>query len=137
MSNKAYAKEWLTFAYKNLLTAQHLYDVEHFTDIIIIDLQQALEKTLKALLAYENVKIPKSHYLDELSSLTGLISLTDNELALLERTTDYYKDDRYPNPNYTLPTREETSITLEFTIELFDKVCLKLNIPKEELLNVD
>ena len=137
MANRVYAKEWLTFAYKNLLTAQHLYDVEHFTDIIIIDLQQALEKTLKALLAYQNLKIPKSHYLDELSSLTELISFTDDDLTLLERTTDFYKDDRYPNPNYTLPTLEETSLTLEFTNELFDKVCLKLNISKEELLNVE
>ena len=46
MQNKEYAKEWLRFAYRNLYTARRLYDVDHFTDIIVVDLQQSIEKVL-------------------------------------------------------------------------------------------
>jgi hypothetical protein len=44
MANKTYAQEWLTFAIKNLDTAKLLYDVNHYEDIIGVELQQTLEK---------------------------------------------------------------------------------------------
>lgn len=51
MGNQVYALEWLQFASCNLITAQHLFEVNHFTDIIVIDAQQAIEKTLKSIIA--------------------------------------------------------------------------------------
>lgn len=136
MPNSVYAKEWLQFAYRNLYTAVHLYEVNHFTDIIVIDLQQALEKMLKATLAYDNKKIPKSHFLDELASLSGRVTFNDDELLILEKTTDYYREDRYPNPNYALPTRQETKEILDFTMILFDRICETLKISKESIVHV-
>ena len=136
MPNSVYAKEWLQFAYRNLYTAVHLYEVNHFTDIIVIDLQQALEKMLKATLAYDNIKIPKSYFLDELASLSGRVTFNDDELLILEKTTDYYREDRYPNPNYALPTRQETKEILDFTMILFDRICETLKISKESIVHV-
>ncbi len=66
MANKTYAQEWLVFAFKNLHTAKLLYDVNHYKDIIGVELQQALEKLLKAVFANENIKIPKDHDLVKL-----------------------------------------------------------------------
>lgn len=136
MGNKVYALEWLQFALRNLITAQHLFEVNHFTDIIVIDAQQAIEKTLKSIIAYENRKITKTHNLDELASLiTDKILFDDSEIKLLEKITDYYREDRYPNPNYTLPSYEETKEILDFAQKLFDDVCQKLNIDKHEIFN--
>lgn len=136
MGNKIYALEWLRFASRSLITAIHLFEVNHFTDIIVVDAQQAIEKILKALLAYENRKITRTHNLDELASLiTDKILFDDHEIRLLEKITDYYREDRYPNPNYTLPTQEETKEILDFAQKLFDDVCKKLNIDKNEILN--
>lgn len=130
MPNEVYAQEWLSFAYRNLLTAIRLDEVDHFTDIIVIEAEQAIEKMLKALLAYENKKIPKSHFLDELASLTDMIVFDDEEMSLLEKATDYYREDRYPNPRYTLPSREETRQILDYARTLFERVCELTNISK-------
>ena len=127
MSNRVYAKEWIGFANKNLITAKKLYEIDHFTDIIGIELQQTLEKLLKSLLAFENKKIPKSHKLVEIVELTN-IELTEEEKFLLEIATSYYKVDRYPNPNYFLPSKDEIEKVLKFTEGLFEKICKSLEI---------
>jgi len=44
MANTVYAKEWLTFAKKNFDTAKLLFEVNHYEDIIGVELQQVLEK---------------------------------------------------------------------------------------------
>ena len=44
-----------------------------------------------------------------------------------------YKEDRYPNPNYSLPSREEIGKVLEFTEELFNNVCKLLNISIKDI----
>ena len=73
MANKEYAKEWLSFAKKNLDTAKLLYNASHYTDIIGVELQQALEKILKAKFAYDNKPIIKSHKLLEIiANIDGL-----------------------------------------------------------------
>ena len=134
MANKPYALEWLQFSYRNLVTAQYLFEVNHYTDIIVINLQQALEKMLKALLANENKKISKTHNLDELASLVvDNIVFDEYEMELLEKTTDYYREDRYPNPTYSLPTQEETKEILEFSNSLFSKICNLVDVSIKDI----
>ena len=53
MSNKSYALEWFVIAQRNLETAQLLHQANHYTDVIAIDLHQALEKGLKAILCFQ------------------------------------------------------------------------------------
>ena len=135
MANKIYAQEWLTFAIKNLNTAILLFDANHYEDIIGIELQQALEKTLKAILANNNTKIPKDHDLVKLYFMVeDYIRIEEDETVYLRLATDYYKEDKYPNPNYCLPSREEIKEILDFTEKLFDKVCKILDIDKDKLV---
>lgn len=132
--NKKSATEWLTIAYHDLTSAIILYNANHYTDSIGNDLQQSMEKSLKALLAFQNSKIPKSHNLLEVYEYAKeKILITDEEQILLARGTTYLKEDRYPNPNYSLPSREEIKEVLDFTQKLFDDICNKLNIEKNEL----
>jgi HEPN domain-containing protein len=132
MPNKIYAQEWIEFAYKNLKTAQMLYEVNHYEDIIGIELQQALEKSLKSILAFYNISIPKTHKLLEIIEYIDGLKFAHKEKILLEIATSYYKVDRYPNPNYFLPSKEEIKEVLDFAQDLFDKVCSILDIEKSE-----
>ena len=134
MANKPYAQEWLSFAKRNLDTAKLLYNVNHYTDIIGCELQQALEKTLKAILAYNNTKIPKEHDLVKVYFLVeNFFNFTDKELLLLKMATNYYKNERYPTPHFSLPPKEEIKEVLDFTCEVFDTVCATLQIKHKEL----
>ena len=131
--NKTASLEWVTIAFHDLKSAQILYQVEHYTDSIGSDLQQSIEKLLKSLLASKNAKIPKTHDLYEIFDLIDTINLTEYELELLDTATLYLKEDRYPNPNYTLPSREEIKEILDFTEELFENVCNILEIEMEHI----
>jgi len=131
--NKTSAIQWLKIAYHDLQSAIILYEANHYTDSIGNDLQQAIEKILKSLFAFKNQKIPKTHNLYELYDAVDDIKLEDYELDYLDMATEYLKDDRYPNPNYFLPPKEEIKEVLDFTNDLMGKVCKILNIDKKEL----
>ena len=49
MPNRTYALEWLTLAKRNLENAQLLFDENHYTDIIAIEIHHSIEKTLKSI----------------------------------------------------------------------------------------
>ncbi|MGM0623943.1 MAG: HEPN domain-containing protein [Campylobacterota bacterium] len=121
--NKTAAKEWLTIAYHDLTAAQILFEADHFTDSIGNDLQQSLEKILKSILAYQNKKIIKSHDLVEIYYYVNDFIDCESEMELLARATEYLKEDRYPNPNYFLPSKDEIKDVLEFTHKLYNQVC--------------
>ncbi len=132
--NKTASKEWLRIAQHDLLSAQILFDANHFTDSIGNDLQQALEKMLKSLLAYRNAKIPKSHDLLELYEyVADDIELKEKDLRYLALATEYFKEERYPNPNYFLPPKEEIAEVLAFTKQLFITICDQLEIDPTKL----
>ena len=131
--NKTASIEWLRIAYHDLKSAEILYEANHYTDTIGCDLQQAIEKILQSLLAYKNLKIPKSHDLYEIYDIIDNITLEEFEIEILEIATEYFKEDRYPNPNYCLPLRDEIKEVLDFTEELFNKICDILNIDKSEV----
>lgn len=134
MANKTYAIEWLLFSIKNLHTAKLLFDAKHYEDIIGIELQQSLEKLLKSIFANENIKIPKDHDLVKLYyTIEKFLNLKEDEVIYLRIATDYYKEDRYANPNYSLPLRDEIKEVLDFTEQFFDEICEMLDIDKEEL----
>ena len=63
MPNKPYAIEWLDISRRNLETAILLFNHNHYTDVIAIDIHQTLEKAFKAVYAFYGVSIPKSHLL--------------------------------------------------------------------------
>ena len=126
--NKTAAEEWLTIAYHDLESARILYEANHYTDSIGNDLQQALEKILKALIAYKNEKIPKTHDLYEIYVSIEELKLEESQIVALETATEYFKEDRYPNPNYSLPSREEIKTVLDIASGLFTQICDRLGI---------
>jgi HEPN domain-containing protein len=134
--NKTASLEWITIAFHDLKSAQILYEANHYTDSIGSDLQQSIEKLLKSILASKNNKIPKTHDLYEVYDLIDEINLLESELKLLDKATLYLKEDRYPNPEYCLPSREEIKEVLDFTEKLFENVCKILDVNIKEVKNL-
>lgn len=135
MSNRTLAKEWLVKAYHDLSSAEVLYNANHFTDTIGFDLQQSIEKSLKSLLAFNNTKIKKTHDLTEISALiVDYLQFKDSEIDLLDIATEYCLHSRYPAGNTELPSRKEIKEVLDFTKNLLERVCQKLEIDKQEVM---
>jgi HEPN domain-containing protein len=131
--NEASATQWLERAWHNLSTAQLLYNADHYTDIIAVELHYCCEKSLKAFLAYENKRILKTHDLVDIYDLVkDYINLKD-DLDLLEQISTYHIAQTYPPFNRVLPSKEDIMVTLKFSQNLFEDVCNKLNIDKESL----
>jgi HEPN domain-containing protein len=130
--NSMSAKEWLTKSWHNLSTAALLYGVNHYTDIIAVELHYSIEKTLKSFLAYENQKIPKTHDLLENYTLVDEFITIENKV-ILSIATKYHIEESYPCFNRSLPQREEVKEILDFAQKLFDNVCGKLGINKNEI----
>src|SRR6056297_3098663 len=103
MPNKTYALEWLELAKKNLDTADFLYKNDHYTDIIAVELQQSLEKMMKACYAFHNQKIPRIHeVIALLDYCNNYIAIDDEYFELCEIASEYYKDNRSPSPQYSV-----------------------------------
>ncbi len=126
--NKAASIEWLTVAYHDFKSAQILFEANHYTDSIGNDLQQSIEKILKSVLASKNKKIPKTHDLYEIYNMLDEVQLLEHEINLLDMATEYFKEDRYPNPHYCLPANEEIGEVLNFTEDLLENICKILEI---------
>jgi len=134
MANKTYAIEWLVKSRHDLEGAKLLCSSNHYTDTIGYVLHQSLEKMLKSILAYENKSILKTHNLVELYELlSDHISLDEEKIYLLSIATTYQTHQRYPVVQKKLPDAEEILQVLEFSQELFENVCLSLNIDKKQV----
>ena len=133
--NKPSAIEWLKKVYHDLRSAQILYDANHYTDSIGVDLHYAIEKSFKTFLAYENKKIPKTHDLHLLrNEILDYISFDFEDIKIINIATDYHIEESYPQYDRQLPSKKEIKEVLDFTEELFEKVCKVLDIKKEELV---
>ena len=132
--NKSSAKEWLIKSWHHFSSGRVLFTANHYTDSIGIDLHYSVEIMLKSLLAYENKKIPKTHDLIEISKLIrNYISFDDNEIDLLIIISEYHILESYPAFNRPLPKREEIKKVMNFTQELFNRVCEILKIDMVEV----
>ena len=132
--NRQSAKEWLNKGWHHLSSGKILYEANHYTDTIAVDLHYAIEVILKSFFAYENKKIIKTDNLIELSAhLVDKISFNKDELKLMEIITTYHIRGSYPTRDRRMPPKEEIKEVLEFAKGLFDRVCETLEIDKSEV----
>ena len=135
MANKPYAVEWLTKAHHDLEGARLLVNAGHYTDTISYVLHQSLEKILKAILAYDNKPILKTHNLVELYELlSDKIELDDEKVYLLSIATTYQTKQRYPVAHKKLPPEDEIKEVLSFSEMFFKLVVKTLDIPENEIV---
>jgi HEPN domain-containing protein len=124
MPNRVLANEWLESGKKHLDVAEILFKNGHYTDIVGIELQQSIERVLKAVLAYNNLSIARTH------DLTILLEAVKNEIEFdndtreqCEIATDYFVDNRYPvRGNNFLPTDKEIEEVIETAEYIYKNV---------------
>ena len=128
MPNKTYSLEWLDRSKRNLDTALLLFNHNHYTDVIAIDIHQTLEKAFKAVYAYYGMSIPKTHSLlllfEFVKTKIKFKGVTIDDILII---SDYYEADRYPGPKYFLPSIEEITQNLDLTKRIFDSIGQHIN----------
>jgi len=94
-----------------------------YTDVIAIDIRQTVEKSFKALYAFEGVKIPRTHSLDILFSYADKkVHFTGVEIKDITVISDYYEAERYPGPKCFHPNRSEINHALEVAQSIYQQI---------------
>jgi len=130
------ASEWLKASYGDLVVTRKIVDDEFVTHMTAFHSQQSVEKSLKAILEFNNINVPKKHDVQMLKDLVDKYIHIDNE-DILDDLNSLYIDSRYPSSFGLLPngkpTLEDAKEFYEFAMDTFDRVCRLLEINQEEV----
>ena len=100
-------EEWLRRAKSNLARAKQPKPKESFWEDVCFDVQQAVEKAVKAVLIHREIDFPKTHDIGE------LLTLVDQAGEKIPRAfwkaddlTQYAVETRYPGPAEPVTRKE-------------------------------
>lgn len=94
------AQQWLSRAKGNLARAKQAKPAEAFWEDLCFDAQQAVEKAVKAVLAFHRIDFPKTHDIGELLTLANQSGHQIPEMMWkADDLTDYAVATRYPGPS--------------------------------------
>ena len=135
MYNHSMAIEWIKASAIDLKVIQEIVDNESLTSMTAFHSQQSIEKSLKAILEYNNQDVPKIHHIKKLFKLVEKYIEITVDIDLVMKMDSLYIDSRYPGemgllPNGT-PTLEDAKEFYEFALEISDKVYNILKIEKD------
>jgi len=118
------AKEWLESAKLDLESIKYIIEVEYLTSIVAFHAQQSIEKSFKAIIVYQNKKVPKQHDLLRLKHLIDIDIDIDEDI--LDTLNMLYIDSRYPSDlgllPYGKPTIEDAKIFYNLALTVFSKI---------------
>ena len=124
MPDVSHAKEWIKFAERDYAVALHLSETFHPlpTENICYSCQQSVEKSMKAILAYNEDDIPKTHDIELLHELcqkhTDKINL---DISITRTLTRFATKSRYPDSVFEF-TSKDTELGLKYAELILDKV---------------
>jgi HEPN domain-containing protein len=105
---KRSTREWLNAAEDDLATIKSLIENPDLTNIIAFHAQQAIEKTLKAIIEEYEIGFIKTHNIQTLSLIISeKIPVTINEY-IVEQLDRMYIDARYPGDFGLMPFGKPT-----------------------------
>jgi len=135
--NRSMAIEWLKSAKIDLDTIACIISDEHLTPSVAFHSQQACEKSLKAILEYYKLEVPKIHSLNKLSKLIEKYITIDNT-EIIDILDTLYIETRYPGLLGLLPdgkpTVDDAKEFYAFARYIFETTCDYLNISINDLL---
>lgn len=119
---KQTTREWLNAAGDDLKTIESLLDNSLLTNIIAFHAQQAIEKSLKAIIEEKSIVFIKTHNLQTLfMKLEELIQFSVNE-RIISELDRLYVDARYPGDMglmpYGKPTLDEAEIYFQEALKI-------------------
>lgn len=127
---KKETKVWVAYAEENHHAAQLLLD-NHLYNACLQNIQQAIEKYLKAILIEHSVNLLKTHSVrdlsNELKKINVLIELTEDEIDLID---SIYIPSKYPAfsvlPEYS-PSAEDCAKFMELSNKIQSFINKQLN----------
>ncbi len=129
------SQEWIKAARLDIANIVYIIEDEDLSSVVAFHSQQAIEKSLKALLTAKNINFRKIHSIEKLLNLAqGYLSIENYDLVDL--LDSLYIESRYPGDMellpYGKPTLEDAREFYDFTNKLFTRVCtlLKIDIHK-------
>lgn len=99
MKNESDVKEWIRYADMDVISANHLNEIQYPKpmEIICYHCQQAAEKMLKALILAYDGELQKTHDLSLLADeLSECVTFSENILNSADALTPYAVKIRYP-----------------------------------------
>ena len=110
------AKKWIERVEYDIQTADAMLETGRYIYAVFM-CQQSLEKSVKAIIAFNGNEVLPMHNLRRLLEVSGLISKFDEEkLKRIDYLSQYYINARYKEDIKEL----SKGITKEFTIEIID-----------------
>ncbi len=116
-------KKWLERVEYDIQTAEAMLDTGRYIYAVFM-CQQALEKSLKAIIAHKNAEVLPIHNLRRLLEASGLINnINEEELVKIDFLSQYYINARYKEDIAEL----SRGMTKEFSAEMiiFTKEMIK------------
>ena len=119
-------KEWLARANDDLETIKEIIDNPELTNIAAFHAQQAIEKSLKAVIEEFKTGFIKIHNLEKLFALTNNYLQIEINLDLVKKLDALYIDSRYPSElgilPYGKPTVEDAAEFSEFAKRVVSEI---------------
>jgi HEPN domain-containing protein len=122
------ALQWLTKANNDIVTAKQTLLLEDGpTDTVCFHAQQAVEKTLKALLTFNKISFPRIHDLLRLLELTlEIFPELEKMRTELAEISNYAVEVRYPD-DWFEPSRDDAIQALNIAEKIVNLVKQKIN----------
>jgi HEPN domain-containing protein len=134
---KVTTHEWLTFAQKDLVNCERILDDAFLTNIVAFHAQQAIEKSLKAIIEEYELGFIRTHDLIRLSAIVRPHITFDLDEDMIATINEVYIDSRYPGEFGVLPhgnpTREDAERFYRFAQNVFDQICVLLERGGQDL----
>ena len=132
MTDLDYAKEWLKISERDYASAKHLETMHPMPYEVICYLsQQSVEKSLKAILAFNNTAIAKTHDIkllyNQCKNYTDKVFLDNNIADLI---TKFATTSRYPDEMYEF-THEDAKLALKYANQVLEQVKQAVGISEE------
>jgi HEPN domain-containing protein len=123
--NREMAIEWLKSAESDIETIEEIIENGNLTHIVAFHSQQCVEKSIKAILEFYEINVPKTHSVLKLSKLAeGYFDIEDKEMA--DELDKLYIDARYPGDFGLLPdgkpTLDKAATFYRFVKKIYAKV---------------
>ncbi len=116
-------QEWLDKGAHDIEVAQFLFENNHYTDIIALHIQQALEKYIKAFLIKNGWSLKRTHDLITLAAEAHKLGLDLTQYEdVLDEINEYYIESRYPLGEPRDYSREEVNRSLKVALEVIDMI---------------
>ena len=100
---KRITEEWLKAAQDDLAVIEKILDSEFLTHMVALHAQQAIEKSIKAVMEEKNIAMRKIHNLVTLYSSIRTYVSSDIDEDLLKTLDSLYIEARYPGELGLLP----------------------------------